>query len=117
MLNGLMIGDWVMIKDFPMKPIPMKVRAEHFVRSHVEFEPIPLTKDILISNGFKEVERRGYYNDVFELMKSYDGEEGYSNINGIGFSIELPKPMLYVHELQHILRMVGLDTFADGIII
>ena len=51
--NELMIGDWVYIKDYPMTAQPMQVKKEHFVRSLVEFEPIPLTKELLEKNGFE----------------------------------------------------------------
>jgi hypothetical protein len=49
--NELMIGDWVCIKDNPMTAQPMQVKEEHFVRSLVEFEPIPLTPEILEKNA------------------------------------------------------------------
>ena len=49
--NELMIGDWMFIKDYPIKALPQKVKSEHFVRSLVEFEPIPLTSEILEKNG------------------------------------------------------------------
>ena len=52
-LTDLMVGDWVFIKDYPIKVSPQKVRPQHFVRSLVEFEPIPLTTEILEKNGFE----------------------------------------------------------------
>jgi hypothetical protein len=108
----LMIGDWVFIKDYPIKALPQKVRPEHFVRSLVEFEPIPLTPEILEKNGFvlkeEEVGAYGvniapYYtrNDVpFEVF--CDGEP---------FAIWFKDPVniAFVHQLQHALRLCGIE--------
>ncbi len=35
-IKDLMMGDWVFIKDYPIKALPQKVKLEHFVRSLVE---------------------------------------------------------------------------------
>ena len=48
--EDLMIGDWVMIKDYPMDFQPEKMTANHFVRSLCEFEAIPITKKFLLNN-------------------------------------------------------------------
>ena len=50
--EDLMIGDWVMIKDYPMDFQTEKMTANHFVRSLCEFEAIPLNRDFLLNNGF-----------------------------------------------------------------
>jgi hypothetical protein len=111
----LMIGDWVFIKDYPMIAQPMQVKKEHFVRSLVEFEPIPLTPEILKKNGF---ELEGYGNhEVFELedFKIYindldnfvvcelfdDSDWGWQIID---FCV-----CHFVHELQHALKLCRID--------
>ena len=50
--EDLMIGDWVMIKDYPMDFQPGKMTANHFVRCLCEFEAIPIDKNFLLNNGF-----------------------------------------------------------------
>lgn len=51
--SELMIGDWVYIKEHPMKQEAKKVTGNHFVRSLCEFEPISLTAEILKANEWK----------------------------------------------------------------
>ena len=46
-IEELMVGDWVMIHEYPMIKEPRKVVKEHFVRSLCEFEAIPITKEFL----------------------------------------------------------------------
>lgn len=114
-LTDLMVGDWVFIKDYPIKASPQKVRPEHFVRSLVEFEPIPLTTEILEKNGF---EYDPYYHnwiyDEFTINYGHliDEEEGdYLFIWIADTSMKLT----YVHELQHALRLCGLSELADNL--
>ena len=78
-VENLMVGDWVYISDYPLRKEAKQVAPEHFVRSLLEFEPIPLTLKILKKNGFN--------NSPFESNKKFQ----------------------YVHELQHALKQCGID--------
>ena len=49
-VEDLMVGDWVYITEHPMKKEAKQVKPEHFLRSLVTFEPIPLTLEILEKN-------------------------------------------------------------------
>ena len=119
-INEIMVGDWVYIKDYPMRKEAKQVVPEHFVRSLVEFEPIPLTSEILLNNGFEE---RGfgeyYYFDDEELIRvvlriceeyymttdnTWSAQANNIEYESIG-SIELT----YVHELQHFFKSCKLD--------
>ena len=51
--EDLMIGDWVMIKDYPMIAEARQMTPDHFVRSLCEFEGIPITREFLMKNGFE----------------------------------------------------------------
>lgn len=107
-VTDLMVGDWCYIKDYPMSAQPMQVKKEHFVRSLVEFEPIPLTPEILEKNGFyrSEIPTRdeiGHYyhrktapSSIFVSMSFEDGRDFGNEIK-------------YVHQLQHTLRLCGID--------
>ena len=113
-LTDLMVGDWVFIKDYPIKALPKKVRPEHFVRSLVEFEPIPLTTEILEKNGFVRLGKqyniwmcRGF---GFSL-KLVDGVFGYYEQGHPYYPTFITK---YVHELQHALRLFGQNDLADN---
>ena len=119
-INEIMVDDWVYIKDYPMRKEAKQVVPEHFVRSLVEFEPIPLTSEILLNNGFEE---RGfgeyYYFDDEELIRvvlriceeyymttdnTWSAQANNIEYESIG-SIELT----YVHELQHFFKSCKLD--------
>lgn len=81
----------------------------------VDMEPIQLTEDILLKNGFV---LRGGYLDGNEYI--LPGEDLY-----IFYEKEIKKmsveigprdiDILYVHQFQHLLRMCGLDELADNI--
>lgn len=116
----LMIGDWVKIKD-QSKLFPMRIVAEHFVRSLDDFEPIPLTNEILHTNGAlqaydqftialddKHILFLFYKPDCY--MVCIDEREGNT-----AFDLVRRLYIKYVHELQHILRVAGYKEFADNI--
>ena len=68
-----------------------------------EIVPIPLTTEILEQNGFERV--NGDYQDVFYV---YDGielliDDGYTLFGQCKMQI------MYVHELQHALRLCGIN--------
>ena len=119
-INEIMVDDWVYIKDYPMRKEAKQVVPEHFVRSLVEFEPIPLTTEILLKNGFEDRGFGEYYYFADEERIRVDlrsCEEYYmttdnawlaqahnNDFESIG-SIELT----YVHELQHFFKSCKLD--------
>ena len=129
--KDLMIGDWVYIKDYPIKFLPKKIRPEHFVRSLVEFEPIPLTAEILAKNGWQPAILNGRYG---RKGRRIDGEyldkdklpEGVDNaLNFAQWSIDkdfqyhhldlymwrghISIWIEYVHELQHIFNLYKIN--------
>lgn len=113
--EDLMIGAWVYITDYPMRKEVKQVKPEHFLRSLVTFEPIPLTPEILEKNGFK-VE---FYNDYkvyelnnFKVCKNYcDYFEVCDlwNDSDWGWKIIDFCPCIYVHQLQQALKLCGID--------
>ena len=132
-LKNLMIGDWVMINNSPCKIWAIN---EHGVftekgtsdYSTEEIEAIPITLEILEKNGWQfDPIIRGeslwvYKNDKITLSLNFPNEsKRFAGVLGIftehairtlpGF---LWQDTLYVHELQHALRLCGLDEFADN---
>lgn len=135
--NELMVGDWVKfpggtidkIVDLPYiegKGIcaSFAASATLFPFSVDKIEPIPLTPEILEKNGFE--------NDFYEEESVADYHtirlEGYSLKHNIGeidgylvtwckgginvttdFHGCVQKDISYVHELQHCLKLVGID--------
>lgn len=121
--NELMIGDWVMIKNYPMKAIPTKVAPQHFVRSLVEFEPIPLTADILEKNGF-EHKTDIVWHDIYVLKYRIKLENKELERDQTLMLAKDPYDVFYwvpemsavsaldfrfVHELQHLMKMLGIQ--------
>ena len=113
--QDLMIGDWVYNKyiDKPMQVYPMMF--SQMFRSHPDATtedynifPIPLTPEILKKNGWKQ--------DFDEVYVWKDGAAHYISIDLDGktriyvatlyiFGMALG----YVHELQHALRLCGIE--------
>ena len=134
--NELMIGDWARVtekadKDYffgeykPGEIVQVREILDYGINPdwcgaevndvlHLEaIEPIPLTKEILEANGFKE------YIPGLNLMYGLGGPYIASNEEGNQWVFGLVKrdksaryPLVkitYVHEFQHALRLCGID--------
>lgn len=82
---------------------------------YIFVKPIPLTEEILKANGFREsIEEDTWY--FPECCKAHG--RGYAiekEIDGIWYITDhLLMPIIYVHELQHALRLCGLNDIADN---
>ena len=132
-IEDLMIGDWAMIKDYPMDFQPGKMTANHFVRSLCEFEAIPLNRDFLLNNGFtflpvEPIYGYGIYEmktehcflrysnkhgdiKIFKaLMGGIDPKSGNCTQRGDRYEINCGQFRIgYVHELQHILKLCKIN--------
>lgn len=115
-VEDLMIGDWVYIKDYPMTAQLMQVKKEHFVRSLVEFEPIPLTPEILEKNDILYEKQSFYYviEDDKDLECTYYIQQVLQGDWTVGVDIgaydcSVFARIKYVHELQHALKLCGID--------
>lgn len=113
--NDLMIGDWVNLYDSPIKinidDLGVIERDETYDKG-VHCEPIPLTEEILEKNGFKKVEK-----DLFHLGQSSIGVDTWLGIDNNVIYVDALYhdgeiafcKCEYVHELQHALKMCGID--------
>lgn len=117
-------------KDFNDKPLIDVWVGDGFLTSHIEnIEPIPLTTEILVKNGFAMEQERPC--KIYRLWLGDCYEEGfvciaYHNFDDgqhISLHIEAIPPHVlstltieftYVHELQHALRLCGLNELADN---
>lgn len=114
--NELMIGDWVYQALYKDAEIPNKGHVWKAVMvTYLPFdedwaiEPIPLTEEILKKNGrlYNGGWRRYLLHDNMNVSYDLDRhqfEYKYSRIENIR----------YVHQLQHILRLCGLNEIADN---
>lgn len=130
-----MIGDWVSFRNFygqleqeqvdlincrELKP-RIYTKYDAFYKKEDDIEPIPLTEEILKANGFRSLghgeyvleerfafEVRIYLRDAgnaFKIVNENLGDIGCNNCH-----------ICYrdsVHELQHALRLCGLNELAD----
>ena len=133
----LMIEDWVFApdnnKNKPSKP--KKVMAIDFTTNHIlvynpkteettdvdlaDCEPIPLTKKILELNEFsgdRIMEYRFEENhETYNLyLKEMYNREGIQDSWGTNVGGVLPSVIRYAHEVQHLLRLAGLNKLADN---
>ena len=139
--TDLMIGDWVFINNIPHKiqaidSIDAEIQADdelYYVgedRHHSEdkIEGIRVTYEILEKNGFYDLNTQWYYkrflsNDCFNINISLVYREiEVSKVYGVGTeceNVEYDSTIVFdndicVHELQHALRLCGLDELADN---
>lgn len=130
--NKLMIGDKVLVKVLSQIPDTFVVHtwtAEDYMRDMLQVKPIPLTEEILEKNGWEAF--NGRYNIVryriltkemaliIEPMKveSILGERWFwLSVNKRDGAVRpnMNYPFCYIHELQHALRLCGLDELADN---
>ena len=107
--NEMMIGDKVMVKVLSQIPDTYVLHAwtANDYSRDIQVKPIPLTAEILEENGW-------WFNVLDEWLHD-EADFGIERWNG-GFQcyninqIKLDS----VHQLQHALRLCGLDELADN---
>ena len=127
----LMINDWVeddlgdFTKVFSINNMSVILQAGVNTRAACyEFiDPISLNEDILNANGFFhfvdeedsfiEAWRMDVVGYEIDLIPSINYDRFTASIKR-GPDKHISVPVRYVHELQHVLRLVGLDNMADN---
>lgn len=119
--NELMVGDYVKFtNEYPEKELRGKVAVVVGIRGRIDvrttddnqyhesehpayFEPIPLTEEILVKNGWEK--------HPMPFITEWYGRIALCEQNGRYFytSIELN----YVHQLQHLLRLCEIDKSIE----
>ena len=104
----LQIRDWILYGDKPVKVLQLSENGKYdWVK------PIPLTPKILDKNGFWVLDKVD--NGVEEYIEHATDELIFHYNRGNDYYF--PKTLIswkYVHELQHVLRLCGLDELADN---
>ncbi len=117
-VTNLMVGDWVICNHYQDKPFTKQFGVGDFAKGEYEFcEPIPLTEEILVKNGFEklndetfllknqiEIEVGPKFSEVSARYEDYDRDYNSYNNNYIEIAI-----IHYVHQLQHLLRLCGIE--------
>ena len=120
----LMIGDKVMVKVLSQIPDTYVLHtwtANDYSRD-IQVKPIPLTAEILEKDGWeRDIDKEWEYNNSHILPNyCYQWEkrnvkiEMYSGLEGFTISLIIGRRFYAVHELQHVLRLYGLDELADN---
>lgn len=113
--SDLMIGDWVycriMNSNARIREICLgfcNIITDHEYVCFADLFPIPLTQEILEKNGwyFDDLVYEWYSNN--KAMKLYGKD--CSSLSILDGSVVVG----YVHELQHALRLCGLNELADS---
>lgn len=102
--NELMLGDWVI--GCSGEPFQIGEIDPDFIYWD-EIKPIPLTPEILEKNGFV-VESRYYHGNPLQYCVLVDGL--WIDISGENF---FEGKLEYVHQLQHALRLCGIDKTIE----
>jgi hypothetical protein len=132
--TNLMIGDWVETEFGNFKVLSIfgdwhGVEVQNYNNEGNNFsiddsidlncKGVPLTKEILIKNGWNETKPHWFYNEnnYIYLAESTAGdgwlwEMIWTNTEG-QVCIKPISTIKYVHELQHILRVCEFTTKAD----
>ena len=120
-INELMIGDWVTGKKWienPFKLTRINDNGKYYygVTSKglqvgpfliEEFKPIPITPEILKKNGF--VYDNYYHCWIYDEFTINYGHLLEDNDYLFIWVADTPKKLIYVHELQHTLRLCKIE--------
>lgn len=119
--EDLMIGDWVLYKSDSLEnAFPIQITREMFNKELVvwkdRFEPIPLTPEILKKNGILYRKSSFYYiiNDDKDLECTHYiyqtiQEDWAIGVDTGAYDCSVFARIKYVHELQHALKICGID--------
>lgn len=116
-IDEVMIGDWLLYKSDSLEnAFPIQITREMFNKELVvwndRFEPIHLTPEILEKNGFKkDFELKGCYwrPDCRKYCIVKEIETWYFAFRHMGGGHICISECNYLHELQHLLKLCGID--------
>lgn len=122
--KDLMIGDKVMVKVLSQIPntYVLHTWAANDYSRDIQVKPIPLTAEILEKDGWeRDIDKEWEYNNshilphyCYQWEKQNVKIEMYSGLEGFTISLIIGRRFYAVHELQHVLRLYGLDELADN---
>lgn len=137
MLNGkeLMLGDYVNIADYDYPEVVGVVREIHADGEEVLISCVDndndkltindeyvhelfLSKTFFLENGFEEVRafEKLHINETFSLLCNVDIKVAVKIIHGNCFKCEVYGiEMNYVHEFQHLMRLLGFSDYANNL--
>lgn len=134
MLNGneLMLGDYVNIADYDYPEVVGKIKAIYTGGEEVlvniledsvlfdtkDISEISLSKTFFLENGFEELRafEKLHINETYSLLCNVDIKVAVKIIHGNCFKCDINGIKLeYVHEFQHLMRLLGLFKYANNL--
>lgn len=117
--KDLMIGDWVMINPisyYQVEQIRMEfgelriyLKGTEVFATENEIMPIPLTPEILEKNGFHKEWDEDIILMVCDTIIVETGNNYKLYKDGKMYLRRVLSPLYYVHQLQHALRLCGIE--------
>ena len=127
----LMVGDWVCLKDDTKYELPLKVdgvltddislEGEGFLGgAEGLIRPVPITPEILEKNDIKK--RRDEYavfgwegmKQWYVTLEDFKPQYDFWFITSSDRDLNIRGQIRYVHQLQHALRLCGLNELANN---
>ena len=120
-----MINDWVRVNPYDDNKSVMELYKAGIVTTdggaylNDEIQPIPLTAEMLKGNGWKHRKPLSIYyaegmNFSLNVTHISDDSWRYDYVSITSKLVCTGKDIRYVHELQHALRLCGLNELADN---
>lgn len=103
----MMLGDWI---SFDGEPV--KVQQVVSGINELDYEPIPLTAEILEKNGFGDsfaTNEKIFECEDFEIWIDFKEQGYWVCIKNKVSDLYFEGNKMYVHELQHALKLCGID--------
>ena len=115
--QDLMVGDWMIVDNEAMQVMPTLIDAL-FYDDPIKVEPIKISPEILEANGFKKTPTLplGCFDYVFRSNGKTIYAEPSMRLTTLtaNFNGKITMVVEYVHELQHIIRLIGINDLADN---
>ena len=108
----MMLGDWISFNGEPVKVV-------HIVSgiNEDDYNPIPITAELLEKNGFKKYGDTGWWlEDDYYDIQIYEWSDSIWVFKYESTEMNTPyeqRTFSYVHNLQHALRECGIDEEID----
>ena len=125
----LMIGDWVLINNVPHKiqvinNIDAEIQADDvlYYVGEDKIEGIPVTEDFFRENDWeyrcRTYLQKSFVKDVDKFRLEIVNNKLYVwfdySPNNWKQSANVKVPIKYIHDIQHVLRLCGLNEFTDN---
>lgn len=106
-VTDLMVGDWVKVR---VTNKCRKIAGTNDLLFHNDYDPIPITEEILVKNGFEKTKGGEYKRTRYVMFSDKSWVALYTREAG-GYSAFLNKIVViyYVHQLQHLLLLCGIN--------